>query len=323
MVIQHVTGDQLREVQLRNRAAYAARIANQRPWSDYVPSMSRIRDVAGTIAGFASMGSIELAMGRGDILTPSQRRTLEAHRRNVTSIDMAPRKRTYRNNNYTRAAKRRRVTGKSTPGYGRAGVGFYGKFGKGGEEKFHDFDISGAIALLANTEEKTNICVVPQGNKEDERVGRKIRISSIAIKGIWQKEVASATTTTPLTIKWSIIQDTQTNGTTYPTLDRLQLNNITSFNNLANSQRFKTLKVGTLNLNQTGGVDTAATENWGRLHRWFSCNLKTDIVIEYDKSAIDGSVGTQRSNSIWFTVISDAIGTGSLNNAVCRIRYRD
>lgn len=321
MPIVPVTGDQLALV----RRQYPGGLGRPRQWSDsaWRPSWQSITDAAGAIAGFASMGSMELALGRRDILTPAMRRKLVAHRdRNLTRTDM-PRRRP-RSTNYTRAAKRRKLTGRSNPG--RFQVGYYGRFNQvgkfAGEDKFHDTVIVNSTFGL--TEQKTNICVIPQNNTENGRIGRKIRISSIAMHCQIKKGSTVTADEVQGHCKLSWILDKQTNGTTYPTLTRLKADTITSFNNLANSHRFETLKSKVYNLQAAGGAPiTIGDHIWGEQQRWVKWYQKCDHIIEYDASATDGSIATQRSNTIWFAIIASMSPGFVIDHATIRVRFRD
>lgn len=190
------------------------------------------------------------------------------------------------------------------------------------EKKFKDTDIGTAIGAIAATFEKSNLNVVEQGDAENERVGRKITIRNIYVKGTLKLAGPTAAANATETVTLMILVDTQTNGAGFGATDFLEANEWNSYRNLANQTRFKVLWKKDFTLNASGGAASGAAYVLGANGRNFRKGKKCVIPIEYDNSATDGSIATQRVNSVWFCAIAN---TGALVtlDGTARIRYTD
>ncbi len=214
--------------------------------------------------------------------------------------------------------RRRRQARQFRVGYDRTG-GFYGRYTSGGERKFFDTDVSlnpVTAALVVN-----NLTIVPEGNRENNRIGRKITVTNIHIRGAVSLLAPTVATNSSSIVIGMLVQDTQTNGAAFTATDLLETDAFTSFANLANSQRFKILKKKVWNLSSGGGAPSGAAFVMSEDNRYVSCNLKCNIPIEYDNSATTGVVTSVRSNNLyWVTQSDNAAGITQLN---ARIRYTD
>lgn len=299
----------------------AANLYHRTPWSTF-------GEAAMTAAGLFGASGMDLALGRQDILTPKMRRELVAHRdRNLTRIDMAPRKRARYGRSGWKKNDPRAITS-AQKGYLTTG-GYYGKYNLtdrtkwAGEDKFFDVDLNAALAAISVIELKTNLAVIPQGTGESERIGRKIRISSIMVKLLVNKVATSSVSDTGTMNKFEIVLDRQTNGVAYTTLLRLETDTIIRFNNLANASRFSVLKSKDLLMQQQGAGPDGASNEWPEMVRQVTFYKKCGIVIEYDNTLNTGAVSTQRINSLWFAQIGLISGISDIIRGRCRIRYRD
>ncbi len=210
-------------------------------------------------------------------------------------------------------------------GYGRTG-GYYGRYGQGpnAELKFHDLVIDDAVVASAGTIAQASCVIIPQGTTESTRLGRKITVKSIN----WRMEIglaeldAQATPGNEEIIRIIVYLDKQTNGAAAAILDILETANYQSFNNLANKSRFRTLMDRTYALNyNTLASDGAGVTSSNAMSIQDSFFKKCNIVIEYDNTATDGAITTQRSNNIGVLTISKS-GTGRFLTQM-RIRYSD
>jgi len=217
-----------------------------------------------------------------------------------------------------------RVVGKNR-GYLRTG-GYYGRFTgrrnrKGNELKFFD-TILGTTTVANTGNVATNLCVVPQDATESGRIGRKITIKSISIRGQFDLPSTGTVANTSDAARFMLVQDRQANGAAFAVLDVLSTAGMNSHRDLENESRFRILKDFQMDLNAGGGgMNPAATPVSTTVTRQWKFYVKCNIPIEYDSTATTGAIGTQRSNSIAPLFISD-IGVCT-TTYVARIRYTD
>lgn len=192
--------------------------------------------------------------------------------------------------------------------------GYYGRFGKGGELKFLDTTLATNTAIPAAGVVHPNLVVVPQGDGQSERTGRKIVVKKIQIRG----EFTTTATDVGDGVRILIVQDMQANGAVFTTANVLQTADWRSWINLENSDRFKVLYDNTTKLypGPFDGVDQT------QVITPFKVLKKCSIPIIYDSSATTGAIGTQRSNSIAVLAISLNNNLSGLGY-IARIRYED
>lgn len=165
----------------------------------------------------------------------------------------------------------------------------------------------------------TPILIIPQGSGPSQRVGRKIVVRSISIRG-HLRLVPAAATVGYAGICLFLVLDTQANGT-YPNfLDVFTSEQAQAAHpNLENSDRFRILKTWRVALHSSAGVSGAY-------------NRATHLVEYYRKCSIpiyySGQVGTIdefRSNNIFFAVGSAGSDQDDISNMYLgvRIRYTD
>ncbi len=208
--------------------------------------------------------------------------------------------------------KRQRTNGK--PAYSR---GQY-KQSIAKERKFFDTDV--ADASVASTLSKTNLNIVPEGVGESERIGRKIIIEAIQVKG--DVAITASTTAAGSRVRLMLVYDKQTNIAAFGSTVLLTTDAINSYNNLNNRKRFKVLWTETIDLSVNGGAASGAAFVMGTQKRSFELYKKVRIEIEYDAGAQTGAVTTQTSGSVWFCQISDNNNVPTLTGTA-RIRYCD
>ncbi len=200
-----------------------------------------------------------------------------------------------------RATRRR---GAFRPGYDRTG-GFYGRYAPArGELKFHDVDLDDAVIATGGTV-TPSINLIAQGITESTRVGRKCTIKSI----LWRYSInlveqdAQATAASGDTIRVILFWDKQANGATATVTGILQSADYQSFNNLANSQRFRVLHDKTRTINfQTLASDGAGVVSSADVLRDYTFFKKCDIPIEFSDTT--GAITEIRSNNLGVLLIS-------------------
>lgn len=225
---------------------------------------------------------------------------------------------------YTSRAKKRSVQRRRLfrAGYDRTG-GFYGRFTSGGERKFLDVTVDdGVVAIGANVQDASGqeIVKVPEGNGESNRVGRKIVVTDIMMKGVITILSTETQALTSDSIRILLVQDLQCNGAQPSDTDILETATFNSWRNLANSGRFKILMDQAYPMQCASGGGSTGTV-YGESKKQISFYKKCHIPIEYDNSATTGAVATVRSNNLVLMYCSDTGNCSIVNNV--RIRYTD
>ncbi len=229
----------------------------------------------------------------------------------------APRGRVMRRRFRRRGAVRGRQRG-----FVRTG-GYYGRYtGSSPEMKFHDVTVDdGVVAASMNVQ--TALLVIPEGNGESDRVGRKVTIKRIG----WRYEVLLPTTAvaadTSDVVRVMMILDKQANGALPTNTIVLEDDDYQSFNNLANSKRFRILmdKSYSINCGSGSGRGTTDTLSYGDQVITAQWHKKCSIPIEYDNSATTGVITSIRSNNI-FVIVGSKSGVAGFRSKV-RVRYTD
>lgn len=207
-------------------------------------------------------------------------------------------------------------------GYLRVG-GFYGRYANGGEMKFHDVDFDDGVIDQAGTVEDS-INKIAQGTTESERVGRKCVIKSIMWRYLVSipEQDATGTPGNGETVRLIMFVDKQCNGAAATPALILASTDFQSFNNLANSGRFRTLFDKTITMNYMGlASDGAAVVSQAEVVRNGTFFKKCNIPLEFDKSFTDGRITTIRSNNIGILAIS-SVGIGGVFSKI-RLRFSD
>ncbi len=209
-------------------------------------------------------------------------------------------------------------------GYVRT-TGFYGRFAKGGgEQKFFDTDVDAILGTMAVTFEAANLNIIAQGNTESQRIGRKVILKRVDVKGIMTMPSTESATATSDNVRLLLVCDKQTNGAAFVGTDLWETDNWRSFNNLANSTRFRVLqsKIYTFNASAGSGRGTTDTLSYGEVVVPFKLGVNLNLPLEFDNSATTGAVTTQRSNSLWL-VSQSSSGSVVMSVSNARVRFMD
>jgi len=187
------------------------------------------------------------------------------------------------------------------------------------EKKFFDTAVAftfPTVASCSTSGATGNIHIVPQGDTESSREGRKIEIKSIQIRGTFS--LAPGADANGISIAYLVlIMDTQCNGANPAITDVFTSNNMGSnMVNLSNDNRFRILKRFCVTLGSQAGVTTAYNQNAMPLEYYMKCN----IPITYDNTATTGAITTTRQNSIFFAQGS-AIDNQITFDGTVRIRF--
>lgn len=198
--------------------------------------------------------------------------------------------------------------------------GNYGRYSGSGtrrpEMKF--FDTIQAAEALDTTGEivDPSFCLIAQGADEDERIGRKIVVKSIHLKGVVRLPGNTTAGGGASRVRVLLYWDKQCNGATAAILDIIETGSVNSFRNLGNKDRFVLLWDKTFTLNHQQGPSTAG----GDTRRHIAYNKKVDIPIEY--SGATNAITEIRSNNLGLAAIMDNGNAADIAYTV-RIRYTD
>lgn len=166
--------------------------------------------------------------------------------------------------------RRRTALPRRLRGYARIGGAYArGNFG-GGKKELKNFDVLGTLSIAGasawtvptatsiTTLQNTGMVLagLPQGTTQNSRTGRHIGVKSIHIKGA---VVLPAGAQSSDIFYWKLIEDRQANGAMPANTDVFQVDVAPGFefHNLDNSNRFKTLASGKIELAAGAGVATA------------------------------------------------------------------
>lgn len=188
------------------------------------------------------------------------------------------------------------------------------------ELKFQDVVISDAV-VSATGQVQTSVNLVVQGTGEEQRIGRRIILRSLAcrfqIRLPVQDDVGNLSGGDTLRI--IIFQDRQANGADAAVLDILETATYDSFRNLATKGRFRILKEKWITMNRVvstvDGTNTASTPVMFREWRFY---MKLNIPIDF--TGTTGAIDVVSSNNIAYLYISSA-GIIGVSQQCTRIRY--
>lgn len=204
------------------------------------------------------------------------------------------------------------------PGYTRTG-GFYGRFGKGGEQKFFDTALSFLIDSTGEVPATGQLCLIPQGVTESTRVGRKCVLKSIQGKMqlLYQPGASGLATTSGVIY---VVLDKQCNGAAAAATDVFEAaaNLHLQFHDLANSQRFVVLKKMKYTMFPGAGATTAYNNGMRIIEFYKKCNIPLEF------SSTTGAITELRSNNVFMLAGCDANSddqTTVIGNV--RVRFSD
>lgn len=179
-----------------------------------------------------------------------------------------------------------------------------------------NYTTAGALAPTAGT-----INVIAQGDDENQRIGRRVKITKMFIRWDILLPTTAAADSASNTFRTIFYLDKQCNGAAINVTDLLQTASFRSFNNLSNKGRFRILMDKTTTLNSTAGAGDTTNQEYARnrRHYIFTKIFKKPIPIEYNGTT--GAIGTIRSNNLGILIISQ--NTAGTFTATVRLRYVD
>lgn len=192
------------------------------------------------------------------------------------------------------------------------------------EKKFLDTtlattSITGAGIIVNNT-----LVGMVQGVTQSTRIGRKITVKNILLRGHVTKPQTTVLSLTEDWVRVIVYQDTQTNGAAATVAGILQTADEKSYQNLENVQRYNILKDWYVHINsQNVLVDTTGAAYIVPVasSQKIKLNKKCTIPIYYN-TGNNGDVTDITSNNIGVMAISQNASL-SFMEATVRIRYTD
>ncbi len=192
------------------------------------------------------------------------------------------------------------------------------------ESKFFDTTRALSATTTAGAITNASLNIIPEGNGQSDRTGRKVTINSLFVHGTIKVPTTTVAADTSDAVRVIFYQDKQANGATATVANLLAAADFRAFYNLSNKSRFivlKDVKVA-LAVQAGSGRGTTDTLSYGENQRWFNvAKTGLNIPIEYDDSATGGELTTQRSNNLGVLVISES--AKSSVGYIARVRYMD
>lgn len=203
------------------------------------------------------------------------------------------------------------------PGYTRT-AGYYGRYNTraSNELKFFDTSINTSIDSTGEVLAGGQINLVPQGTTESTRIGRKINIRAVDIKGY---VAGNGITTTAEIMQICLILDKQCNGAAAGYTDVFTTNDINSFRNMAYSERFQVLKTWRMAINPM--VPIIAGTSFLPPYRNFTYHKNCSIPVEF--SSTTGAITEIKTNNLFIVGIASGGDDTANLTAIVRIKYSD
>jgi len=183
------------------------------------------------------------------------------------------------------------------------------------EKKYLDTAIGYSTAAIAGAVNATAILAIAQGTTEVTRVGGKINVCNINIRGQVRGLGATAT---PGAFRWILFVDKQCNGAAPAVTDILTTATINSFLNMDNVERFQILK-DKMVINNVSGVYTTTPVYFAET-KMIKAAVKCNIPIHY--SSTTGAIAEIKSNNIGMLFISEKASSVEYGVTV-RVKFTD
>lgn len=213
-------------------------------------------------------------------------------------------------------APKRKMTGNGHPSKRvKTSKKTWRKKSSGEELKFFDTALSFTCDATGEVPATGQLALIPQGDTESTRDGRKATIKSIWIRG--QLNFVPSTAATAAGVVYiSVVQDKQCNGAAAAITDVFSSNGMAeNFPNLNNKDRFKILKKIVVPMNSQAGV-TTAFNNLMLPVDWYK---KVDIPMDW--SSTTGAITEIRSNNIFLTAGAAGFDDVVTFSGTCRLRF--
>lgn len=161
------------------------------------------------------------------------------------------------------------------------------------------------------------------GTNQTNRIGRKITIKALTIKGVWFKNNATAAENNDV-VRISVLLDRQANGAlpAYSDIYTTGADDLLGFNELYNTNRFKTLCTDTFTLNFNCAQGNGTTILLVGEQKYYEKHLTLNYPIEYNNTVgTSGTIDEIMSNNL-LLVMSSLHGVSSRTFST-RVRFVD
>lgn len=195
------------------------------------------------------------------------------------------------------------------------------------ELKFFDTTRSALALSTTGTLVDDSLNHVPQDATESGRLGRKITVTGISLRGSYNFGSTSTLSNMDQRVRLLVFVDTQCNGAAAPVESIINtggVTNVNSFRDLPNYDRFEVLYDRWFNIHVNAVLqDGAGTGDSVPMFRGLEIHIPCEIPIEFDDSAADGSITTIRTNNIGVMGVCAAANLAPTITYVSRINYFD
>lgn len=234
-------------------------------------------------------------------------------------------KATFANPAYVRSVNRKYPNMRPgiVPGYTRR-VGNYGRYSAAAaalrgllpEKKFFDTDLAFNIDTTGEVPATGQLCLIPQGDTESTRDGRKATIESVQIRGkLLYSPGAGANAS--CTSHMYLVLDTQCNGAAAAATDVFTTTDFwDAMIQLNNSGRFRILKHWVHTWNPPAGATTAYNTVIKQVEYFKKCSIPIDW------NSTTGAITEIKSNNLF--LMAGSVGGDDLVSfdGTCRLRFR-
>lgn len=190
------------------------------------------------------------------------------------------------------------------------------------EKKYYDTTvIDNGSGVAAGVVIPSLIAGIVQGTTDSTRIGGKIRITNINLRGFTSNVDLAAGGLAGFYLRIILFVDKQANGATATVTDILATANFNSFRNMNNLSRFVILKEKFIRCPIEVTTATAAATHTDQNPRLWKINKKVNIDICYSANA--GAVTDLRSNNIGILYFPSSTNVVPCSDGRCRIKYFD
>jgi len=175
-----------------------------------------------------------------------------------------------------------------------------------GETKFNDSTFNQGttnaqvLLTLTGAVNGTSFCLIPQGTTQNTRIGNKITLKNIRIKG---HMVLATNNLTGDRVRVVLFKDKQANGAAAGATDLFETSTLNSFQNMDNTERFEVVKERWYDMNPGTGTGTAGANSLA-YYKGFKINHKANCRIDYSSTA--GAITELKSVNYGLFICSDA-----------------
>jgi len=188
------------------------------------------------------------------------------------------------------------------------------------EVKFKDTTTAQTAVASAGSIFNATLLTMVEGNTDVTRIGNRITVKSVMLRGnVVLPSTADALNTSQI-FRIIVYLDRQANGATAAVTDILASADFRSFNNLDNSDRFRTLAEETIDCKLDGATPSGAAYLYGENKKSFFMKAKLNLDVKFKGNAAD--VTQLSGNNIGVLVISETDNIGTVGY-IARVRYTD